>query len=224
MNDSSEQPAPGADAAEPVEQAPAPAPERPADRPPSGRTPRAGPTRTPGRRPDPRAGHGRGAEDRQRPPGHRDEPGAGRVHAVPADHAARPGRPELAGPGPVRAVRRPLQPHPLHPALPVRVRAGARRPQGAADLGLADPGPPRARAHRRGGDHHRAARPGRRQRGRLRDGRPARARPARPRRRRPARASSTTGSSRSARTATWRRASPARRPRWPATRSSATSR
>ena len=50
-------------------------------------------------------------------------------------------------------------------------------------LGLADPGPPRARAHRRRRDHHRPARPGRRQRGRHGDGRPPRARPVRPGRR-----------------------------------------
>ena len=58
----------------------------------------------------------------------------------------------------------------------------------AAHVGLAHPGPPGARAHRRRRDHHRPARPGRRQRGRHGDGRPPRARPARPRRRARARA------------------------------------
>ena len=55
----------------------------------------------------------------------------------------------LAGSGPVRAVLRPLQPDPVHPALPRRVRPRAGRPQVAADLGLQDPGPPRVRPHRR---------------------------------------------------------------------------
>ena len=73
--------------------------------------------------------------------------------------------------------------HALHPALPRRLRARARRPEGAAHLGLADPGSPRVRPHRRRRDHHRSARPGRRQRGRHGDGRPPRARSARPRRR-----------------------------------------
>ena len=45
-------------------------------------------------------------------------------------------------------------------ALPRRVRARARRPEGAAHLGLADPRPPRVRPHRRRRDHHRPARPG----------------------------------------------------------------
>ena len=56
---------------------------------------------------------------------------------------ARPADPHWLGPRPVRAVLRALQPHPVHPALPRRLRPGARRPQGAAHLGLADPGPPR---------------------------------------------------------------------------------
>ena len=60
------------------------------------------------------------------------------------------------------------------------LRPRARRPQGAAHLGHADPRPPRARPHRRRRDHHRPARPGRRQRGRHGDGGPPRARPVRP--------------------------------------------
>ncbi len=78
----------------------------------------------------------------------------------------------------------PLQPDALHPALPRRVPAEPGRPQVAAAVGLAHPGPPRARPHPRRGDHHRPARPGPRQRGRHGDGRPPRARPARPGRRR----------------------------------------
>ena len=108
------------------------------------------------------------------------------------------------------------------PALPLRLRPGARRPRGAAHLGLADPGPPRGRPHPRRRDHHRPAGPGRRQRRRHGDGRPPRARPVRPRRRPRARACSTTPSGPSPPTATWRRASAARRPRSPAPSSWAT--
>ena len=72
-------------------------------------------------------------------------------------------------------------------------------------LGLADPGPPGARAHRRGGDHHRSARPGRSATRSASRWRPGASAACSTRTRRPARASSTTGSSRSARTATWRR-------------------
>ena len=109
-----------------------------------------------------------------------------------------PADPALAGPRPVRAVLRALQPDPLHPALPRRLGPRARRPQVAAHLGQQDPGPPRVRPHRRRRDHHRPARPGRRQRGRHGDGRPPRARPARPRRRARRAASSTTRSTPSA--------------------------
>ena len=52
--------------------------------------------------------------------------------------------------------------------------------QGAAHVGLADARPPRGQPHPRRRDHHRPARPGRRQRRRHGDGRPPRARPARP--------------------------------------------
>ena len=51
--------------------------------------------------------------------------------------APRPEPTRLARPRPLRAVVRPLQPDPLHPALPRRLRPRARRPQGAAHLGLA---------------------------------------------------------------------------------------
>ena len=74
------------------------------------------------------------------------------------------------------------QPHALHPALPLRLRARARRPQVAAHLGLPHPGPPGARPHRRCRDDHGPARAGCRQRRRHGDGGPPGARPARPRR------------------------------------------
>ena len=171
----------------------------------------------------PGAGRGRRAEGRQRPPRDGDEPGPGGVPAVPERDAARPGRRPVARPGPLRAVLRALQPDPLHPAVPVRLRPAAVRPGVAAHLGLADPRAPRAPAHPRRRDHHRPAR--------------ARAWPARSawrwppaasaacstRTPPPARARSTTTSTCSARTATSWRASPPRPARWPATSSSATS-
>ena len=94
-----------------------------------------------------------------------------------------PDRPRLDRPRPVRALGRALQPHALHPALPLRLRPGARRPRGAAHLGQQDPRPPRAPAHPRCGDHHRPAGPGTGLGGRHGDGRPPRARPVRPGRR-----------------------------------------
>src|SRR6266705_1544351 len=56
-------------------------------------------------------------------PRHGHEPGARGVPVVPADPPPRSRRPAVAGPGPVRAVLRALQPHPVPAALPVRVRA-----------------------------------------------------------------------------------------------------
>ena len=85
------------------------------------------------------AGRRRGAEGRQRPSRYRDEPGAAGVHAVPAADAPRPQRHALAGPRPVRAVVRALQPDAVHPAVPGRLRPGARRHRGAADLEVARP-------------------------------------------------------------------------------------
>ncbi len=134
------------------------------------------------RRHGPGAGDGRGAEGRQRSPRHRDEPRPGRPTLLfQKVMRHNPANPDWRRPRPVRALLRPHQHHPLHPALPRRLRPRARGPQGAAHLGQQDPGPPRARPHRRRRDHHRPARPGRRQRGRHGDGGPARARPPRPR-------------------------------------------
>ena len=95
-----------------------------------------------------------------------------------------PADPRLGRPRPVRALRRALQPHPLHPALPGGFGLELDDLKALRTWGSQDPGPPRVRPHRRRRDHHRPARPGRRQRGRHGDGRPPRARPARPRRRR----------------------------------------
>ena len=165
----------------------------------------------------------RRAEGRQRPPRHRDEPGPAGLHAVPARHAARPERRRLDRPRPLRALGRPLQPDPLHPAVPLRLRPGAGRPRGAAHVGQQDPRPPRAPPHPRRRDHHRPAGPGPGLRRRHGDGRPPRARPVRPGRPRWARARSTTTSSSSPPTATSRRASPPRPRRSPAPSSWATS-
>ena len=95
-----------------------------------------------------------------------------------------PSDPDWTGPRPVRPLRGPLQPDPLHPALPRRLRPGAGRPGGVPHLGQQDPRPPRARPHGGRRDDDRAAGPGRRQRRRHGDGRALRARPVRPRRRR----------------------------------------
>ena len=75
----------------------------------------------------PGARHGRRAEGRQRPPRHRDEPGAGGVPAVPEGDAAQPRRPALAGPGPVRALGGPLLPDALPPAVPRRAGGSSSR-------------------------------------------------------------------------------------------------
>ena len=109
-------------------------------------------------RPHPRGGCRR--EGRQRPPGHRDEPRARRLPAVPEGHAPRPERQPVDRPRPLHPVGRPQLAHPVRPALLRRLRPRARRPQGAAHLGLEDPRSPRVRPHRRCRDHDRPARPG----------------------------------------------------------------
>ena len=81
-----------------------------------------GPTSTARRSTRPAARRRRGPEGGQRTPRHRDEPGPAAYLLYQRVHAARPSRSRLAGPGPVRAVVRALQPHPVQPALPVRLR------------------------------------------------------------------------------------------------------
>ena len=73
---------------------------------------------------------------------------------------ARPDRPRVAGSRPLRPVLRALQPHAVHPALPLRLRAGARRPQGAAHVGQPHSGSPGGAPHQGRRDHHRPARLG----------------------------------------------------------------
>ena len=139
-------------------------------------------TRRSGGRHRPGAGDGCRAESGQRSPRHGDEPGPGGVPALPEGDAAQPGRSALAGSRPVRALRRPLQPHSLHPALPRRLGSRARGPEVLAHLGQQDARPPGVRPHRWRRDDHRPPGPGHRQRGRHGDGRTPRARPARPQR------------------------------------------
>ena len=118
----------------------------------------------------------------------------------------------MAGPRPLRALPRPLEPDPVQPALPVRLRPDDGRPRGLPHVGQPHARPPRARAHGRRRDHHRTAGPGPGDRRRHGDGRPLRARPVRPRRAgrhqplRPPRLGASPA------TATSRRASPPRRP------------
>ena len=141
-----------------------------------------------------RAGSGCRGEGRQRPPRHRDEPGARRLPAVPAGDAPRPGRHALARPRPVHPVGGALVAHAVRAALPRRVRPRARRPQGAAHVGIADTRPPRVRPHEGRRDHDRSAGPGSVLGGRLRLRRALRARPVRPGCRAPANRPSTTSS------------------------------
>ena len=145
-----------------------------------------------------------------------------RLPALPEVAAARPQRPALGRPRPLRALDGPLEPDALRAALPLRLRHGARRPEGAAHMGFADAGSPRGRPHPRRRDDDRPAGPGRRQRRRHGDGRPARARPVRPRRSRGREPVRPHHLVRSPPTATSRRASAARRRPWPAPSSSAT--
>ena len=133
------------------------------------------------RRHGPRAGGRRRPEGRQRPPRHRDEPGAVGLHALPARDDARPVRRALAGPRPLRAVLRPQQPDALHPAVPRRFRARARRHRVTAHLEVEDARTPGVPPHQGRRDHHRPAGPGSGIGGRHGDGGPLRARPLRPR-------------------------------------------
>ena len=98
----------------------------------------------------PRARRGRRAEGRQRPPRHRDEPRPAGLHAVPARHAPRP-EPTRTG----SAATGSCSPA-GHSSLTLYIQLYLSgyglelvRPRGAAHLGLADPGPPRAPAHPR---------------------------------------------------------------------------
>ncbi len=125
-------------------------------------------------------------------------------------HAPRPDRPRLARPRPLRAVVRPRLDPAVLDAVPDRLRADPRRPEGLPHGGQPHPGSPRAPAHRRRRGHHRTPRSGgrrRRRHGRGRAGAPGLA---------SAPSSATTTPSSSAATAASRRASRTRPRRWPA--------
>ena len=126
--------------------------------------------------------------------------------------------PALARPRPLRALGRPRVGAAVLDAPPHRLRPDARRPQGVPPVGLgARPGHPEVHhtAGRRG--HHRPARPGRRPTASAWASPSGGCGPA------SAPRSATTTRSSSAPTATSRRASATRPPRWPATSASAAS-
>ena len=111
--------------------------------------------------PLPRRRHG--GEGQVGPPRRAARHGADGVGAVEPLPALRPRRSRVAGPRPLRALRRARLGAALRPAPPRRLRPADR---GAAPLPparLEDPGPPRARPRPRRRDDHRSARPGARQ-------------------------------------------------------------
>ena len=116
----------------------------------------------------PHAGHGRRAAGELRPSGHADGPRAARVPAVDAPPALRPEGSGLDGSRPVRAVGRPRVDAALLGALPERLRPRAGRPEAVPAVGEPHARAPGVRLHARRRDDDRPARPGRRQRGRLR--------------------------------------------------------
>ena len=136
----------------------------------------------PRRRHRARAGGRRRREGRQRPPRHRDQPRPAAYllyqRVMRHDPTDPTGSAATASSSPPGTRASPSTSSSTWPGYGLELS----RPRGAAHLGLADPRPPRVRPHQGRRDHHRTARPGHRQLGRLRHGRPARARPARPRR------------------------------------------
>jgi hypothetical protein len=160
----------------------------------------------------------------QRPPGHGDLAGARGIPALSERHDPRPERPAVAGPRPVRPVLRALQPHAVHPALPLRLRPGTGDLKALRTWGSLTPGHPEV--------HHTAgveittgpARLGAGQRGRDGDGPAPPARACSTPTPRRAKARSTTTSTCWPPTATSWKASPTRPARLPGTRNSATSR
>ncbi|CAA9523762.1 MAG: Transketolase, partial [uncultured Solirubrobacteraceae bacterium] len=135
------------------------------------------------RRHDPDAVHGRGAAGQLGPPRAADGDGARRLRPLRAGAEARPAGPAVARPRPLPALRGARLDAALQRPAPLGLRPAARGAQEVPPVGLADPGPPRARprAHhpgRRG--HHGPARPGLRQRRRDGHGRGVPAPPLRP--------------------------------------------
>ena len=101
--------------------------------------------RPPRDRHDPDPLDGRRPAGEFRAPGRPDGRGADGLHAVDPVPAPRPDEPGMAGPRPLRALRRPRQHAALLAAPPDRLRPLARRPQGVPPVGLAHPGTPGAR-------------------------------------------------------------------------------
>ena len=79
-----------------------------------------------------------------------------------------PEQSEVVQPRPLRALQRPRLDAAVRAAAPVRLRPAARGDQAVPPAGIADPGPPRELHDPGRGNHHRPARPGLRQCGRLR--------------------------------------------------------
>ncbi len=177
-----------------------PAEGRPGDPPPDAshrpgclgsiREPRPRPTRD---QHDPHALDRRDPEGQLRPPRHADGARPGRLHALAALPALRPGRPDLAGPGPLRALRRARLDVALLAALSGRRQSGRprlrgrRRPRRLAQrhrelppARLAGARAPRVPLDLRGRDDHRPARPGHRHLDRHGDRRQVAGRPLQP--------------------------------------------
>ena len=122
----------------------------------------------------PRARHRCGGGGEVRPSRYADGDGRCRHRAVVALPQVRCRRPALAGPRPLRAVRRPRLDAALCAALPHRPRRhGDRGDQAVPPAPLPRRGPPRIRRAPGHRDHHRPARPGHRHRGRHGDRRTA---------------------------------------------------
>ena len=139
---------------------------------------------------DPRARDGRRAEGRRRPSGHGDGACAARLLALPAGHASQPGQPGLAEPRPLHPLGRPRLHPPVRRAPPLGLQPLARGAEALPPVGVEDARPSGALRHRGRRDDDGPARPGLRERRRLRDRRPLPRRalqPAPPRDRRPPR-------------------------------------
>ena len=109
---------------------------------------------------DPHARDGRRAEGEVRPPGRPDGTRPARLPALHARHEAQPRERGLVRPRPLHPLGRPRVDAALRVALPVRLRADARRPQELPPARQPDRRAPRARRRGRDRGHHRPARPG----------------------------------------------------------------
>ena len=128
--------------------------------------PRAWRPRSPLHQCAPHPGDGCGTKSGFRPPGHAHGARAHRVRALYPPPQARPGRPRVAGPRPIRAVLRSREHVVVRRALPERLRSVARRSEELSAVGEPHTGPPGIRTHPGRRDDHRPAGTGRRQRSR----------------------------------------------------------